>query len=116
MTQAYPLAWRDNSQDAWLVEFIKRSGEMRRLDVFPAVRRRAKLKKPHYWSRDMEMFEAAMGALANSKMHPENGFVFEAAPGFAALLCRIAGQTAAEFGPKAAAEAFRRMAEEMDQG
>lgn len=102
--------------DAFVVEMIRRASEMRAADLALKPKRPPPLKRGHAWIRDMEMFEGAMDALLQSDLHPENGFVPEAAPGFAALLVRVAEQTAAEFGPKAAALAFRRLGEEMEDG
>lgn len=97
--------------DAFVVEMIRRATEMRALmDGKP----RPKLKRAYSFVRDLEMFEAAMQALMSSDIKPENGFVPEAAPGFAALLVRVVEQTAAEFGPKAAVLALRWMADEME--
>lgn len=94
----------------WRHEMAQRRHELARADGLVA---KSALKPAHVFADDMDIFEAAMFALLNSDLHPDNGFVPEAAPGFAALLVRIAEQTAAEFGPKAAAEAFRELAERM---
>lgn len=104
---------KERREQEWLVEMIRRSADMRTLAKPP---RSAKLKPPYPFSYDTDtnLFEAAMDGLQRSDLHPENGFVPEAIPGFAALLTRVIEQVAAEFGLKAAYTALYLMAQAME--
>lgn len=100
-----------DGRSRWAREMRERAREMR---AAAAIEGGAALKRARRFANDLDLFESAMAALLNSDLEPD---CFEpgAAPAFAALLVRIAEQTAAEFGHRAAAEAFRAIGEDMEE-
>lgn len=92
------------------VEMARRRREMGALHPLPP----PPIKKA-WLDDDLDAFEGVMFALANSDLETDHWAGPESAPPFAALLVRIAEQTVAEFGRKAALEAFEVLAEHISE-
>lgn len=95
---------------AYSAEMEKRRREMRALHPLPAPR-----PKAAHLDDDLDAFEGVMFALMASDFEEGSWCGPDSAPPFAALLVRIAEQTVAEFGRKAAQEAFEILAEKIER-
>ena len=93
---------------AYRAEMERRRREMRALHPLPQpAPRNARLDDA------LDAFEGVMFALMASDLEIDHWAGPDSAPPFAALLVRIAEQTVAEFGRKAAKEAFEVLAEKI---